>query len=489
MIPNVRFILNNKSIELGNIIELNYTSSYNNLTDSLSIIIPFIEAECYLKHNNTTGKSELVLGDKSATIGDFCVLYVDYNVEVFSNSDTSNTNELNQVFEGFISGFELDSNNSKITIRCEDYMWLFKQVTVKKNFDSFQLATDALKDKLYINNLKHPIGIYNDVSATGDNTSIRAARIKDEGVDDKCGIIDYIVKAVKDYWIINNKYKEFYFDFDYEVLESKVNNKSIPISSGNFFITNETTCAVVLDKLCKEYDLKSFFRLTPYKCVDDDTLVFLPKLYVGLKYPLFNKEIYYKENYKYFFKSSFSYPYVSASNPIISHNLEYNYSNKNNLIVYGKGKDKDNKEIYYYTIDGNNIIDLSVNKDADAKDKAVRDIVVTLNINGITESSLKALMIGKFNNYPDNGFTGTFETFGYIYLRQGDLIEMVMSSIDSVTQVKELYTIEKVELKFSIAGGLKQTITLGDKVSDTDEKVDNIDVQWYNKGKVNTIIK
>ncbi|MDB0602642.1 hypothetical protein PL373_16190 [Tenacibaculum maritimum] len=194
-------------------------------------------------------------------------------------------------------------------------------------------------------------------------------------------------------------------------IEFKLIDKGIKI--GKYRIVKPTV-SEELQELKEKYLLSSYFR----------NIKGVSTLYVGLKYPLDNRN-------KIVFKHSKN---------IISEDLEYRRKEdirvKVEAVSFGKKHKKTTLELG--------------DKDGD---------VIKIRIDGLTEGELKKYANQALERYKISGFKGTFETFGSPEVSKGDMVEITASDGNYGT-----YLVEKVEISFGV-NGYRQTITLGQAIS------------------------
>ncbi|KMQ69945.1 hypothetical protein ACM39_02585 [Chryseobacterium sp. FH2] len=182
---------------------------------------------------------------------------------------------------------------------------------------------------------------------------------------------------------------------------------------GNYRIS-KSTIADELQELKEKYMLNSYFRNIEGKNV----------LYVGLIYPLDNRE---------------KYRFVYGKN-IISENFEYQDKEEIKAKVEAMSFDSKHKKTEVELGD----------KDGD---------VIKIRIDGLSEAELKKYAQESLDRYKQGGLKGSFETFGQPEVNTCDMVEIFPSEEKS-----GVYLIKKNEISFGI-NGYRQKIELGQPLS------------------------
>lgn len=178
--------------------------------------------------------------------------------------------------------------------------------------------------------------------------------------------------------------------------------------------TSKPTIADELQELKEKYMLNSYFRT-----IDGENV-----LYVGLIYPLDNRE---------------KYKFVYGKN-IISENFEY------------QDRDEIKAKVEAISFDAKHVkktVELG-DKDGD---------VIKIRIDGLTEAELKKYAQESLDRYKQGGLKGSFETFGQPEVNTCDIVEIFPSE-----EKNGVYLIKKNEISFGI-NGYRQKIELGQPLS------------------------
>ncbi|WP_308003036.1 hypothetical protein [uncultured Chryseobacterium sp.] len=182
---------------------------------------------------------------------------------------------------------------------------------------------------------------------------------------------------------------------------------------GNYRIS-KSTIADELQELKEKYMLNSYFRTIDGKSV----------LYVGLIYPLDNRE---------------KYKFVYGKN-IISENFEYQDKEEIKAKVEAISFDNKHKKT---------TVELG-DKDGD---------VIKIRIDGLSETELKKYAQESLDRYKQSGLKGSFETFGQPEVNTCDIVEIFPSE-----EKHGVYLIKKNEISFGL-NGYRQKIELGQPLS------------------------
>ena len=181
------------------------------------------------------------------------------------------------------------------------------------------------------------------------------------------------------------------------------------IQVGSWRIT-QPNVSQELQELKDKVMLSSYFRFIDGKSV----------LYIGLAYPIDNRE-------KHLFKHSKN---------IISEDFTYRDKDDIRVRVEAQSFNAKHKKITYEYGD----------KDGE---------VIKLRIDGLTEEELKKYALQALERYKQSGFKGSFETFGVPEVRKCDMVEIHASDGNSGT-----YLVNKNEISFGTKG-YRQKIELG----------------------------
>ena len=165
-----------------------------------------------------------------------------------------------------------------------------------------------------------------------------------------------------------------------------------------------------LQELKDKVMLSSYFRL-----IDGESV-----LYIGLAYPIDNRE-------KHLFKSGKN---------IISEDFTYRDKDDIRVRVEAQSFNAKHKKLTYEYGD----------KDGE---------VIKLRIDGLTEEELKKYAMQALERYKQSGFKGSFETFGVPEVSKCDMVEIHASDGNSGT-----YLVKKNEISFG-TNGYRQKIELG----------------------------
>jgi len=197
------------------------------------------------------------------------------------------------------------------------------------------------------------------------------------------------------------------------------------------------------------------------------------KLYVGHKYPLntiisqTNSDNVYVFDYPYFdFVTSTVGKTIYKSNkqehsyPIIKNNLKKQYVETKLVVVVSVTQSDNSKQVYYMSDITNGKVESS---------DELPDIYKSYNKSIINEVNLspddaKQMVIGNYNNYPTEHYTGSFTTFGFPTLYPNDTILLSINDVDSKTTVNSVnldinyFLVEKVIRKYDIKTGYIQNV-------------------------------
>lgn len=182
---------------------------------------------------------------------------------------------------------------------------------------------------------------------------------------------------------------------------------------GKYRFTRKTV-SEELQELKEKYMLMSYFRR-----IDDKEV-----LYVGLAYPLDNRE-------KLFFRHSKN---------IISEEFEYRVKEDIRVKVEAISFDSKNKKT---------TIELG-DKDGD---------LIKIRIDGISDSELKKYAQQALDRYKQSGFKGSFETFGVPEVSKCDMVDILSSD-----ENQGVYLVKKNEISFG-QNGYRQKIEIGQPLS------------------------
>ena len=182
---------------------------------------------------------------------------------------------------------------------------------------------------------------------------------------------------------------------------------------GKYRFTRKTV-SEELQELKEKYMLMSYFRR-----IDDKEV-----LYVGLAYPLDNRE-------KLFFRHSKN---------IISEEFEYRVKEDIRVKVEAISFDSKNKKT---------TIELG-DKDGD---------LIKIRIDGISDADLKKHAQQALDRYKQSGFKGSFETFGVPEVSKCDMVDITSSD-----ENQGVYLVKKNEISFG-QNGYRQKIELGQPLS------------------------
>ena len=181
------------------------------------------------------------------------------------------------------------------------------------------------------------------------------------------------------------------------------------IQVGSWRIT-QPNVSQELQELKDKVMLSSYFRFIDGKSV----------LYIGLAYPIDNRE-------KHLFKHGKN---------IISEDFTYRDKDDIRVRVEAQSFNAKHKKITYKYGD----------KDGE---------VIKLRIDGLTEAELKKYAMQALERYKQSGFKGSFETFGVPEVSKCDMVEIHASDGNSGT-----YLVKKNEISFG-TNGYRQKIELG----------------------------
>lgn len=440
-------ITNQVDLELENYSSVLINQDIEDLTASCTISIP--------NKNVTLGKNEsgkqmllqLSINDTTASqinivIGNKISVFFDYYAnKIQLNEIKNNTTYEKKNFMGYISRFEY--NEDTINIVCEDANWLFKHTRLKNSW-GFDIEQDT-------KNLNNP-----EISAVKTRPNLKE-------------IIEYII-----------------FNTDSVALDTSFINTSRiqDIELGKFRISDPSTGAEIFNMLKDDYKLYIYFTSE----WDDSFKKMITYINAGLKYSLNKADITSKAIY--------SYTYVNTKYPVISQNITFNTFDKaKELAVIGVSKQSNSDEsITIGTGDGIKVISKPItkkNKDktttptlaekqADAaldkiEDKPTR---IELNIPDLYiiedgkysdattkyKGTLVDYVLNTWNNFPESGFEGSFETFLKPQIYVGETIDFWY--YNGLNFVGEQHYVDGVTISLNASTGLAQEIKLGNKIAD-----------------------
>jgi len=236
------------------------------------------------------------------------------------------------------------------------------------------------------------------------------------------------------------------------------------------------TAAQVFQKLKDKYKFFTYFKLTRNLISD----AYEPKLFFGVKYALEQRNDKFKDTIINKDPIKFSYPYQSDKYPIIQNKLDYQYFNKtDDLVVVGSSTDstKNNKKTIA-TINGIDIIKkeklikVQTDKRLFRIDINVPDVTATSTVSTdgttvttqSTKDFLEVSIKDSWNNYPISGFKGSFTTFGFPFVQQGDTVELTIDDGFGVFKT-ETYYVDKVVTKINMNAGFQQEVFVGSKIN------------------------
>lgn len=319
---------------------------------------------------------------------------------------------------------------SEITIEGDD-TWLFTAVSEVNIVQDIGSLTDTCELKLpkkikwenAVKNFKKPpikrgdkitvkLG-YDDNLITRFTGFIRSVDAKIPIVI-KCEDGMFLLKqqAIKPKSYKNASLKEIITDLLADTgIEFKLVDDNLKI--GKYRFTRKTV-SEELQELKEKYMLMSYFRR-----IDDKQV-----LYVGLAYPLDNRE-------KLFFRHSKN---------IISEEFEYRVKEDIRVKVEAISFDANNKK---------HQIELG-DKDGD---------LIKIRIDGISDAELKKYAQQALDRYKQNNFKGSFETFGVPEVTKCDMIDILSSD-----ENQGVYLVKKNEISFGL-NGYRQKIELGQPLS------------------------
>lgn len=196
-------------------------------------------------------------------------------------------------------------------------------------------------------------------------------------------------------------------DIDFQLIDND-------IQLGSYRIV-KPTISEELQELKEKYLLSSYFRMVGEKNV----------LYVGLKYPLDNRQ-------KHIFRHGKN---------IISEDFEYKNKDDIKVKIEAESFYKNKKTSFEYgdlSSDGGHII--------------------KIRVDNLSEEELKKYAEKTLENYKKDGFKGSFETFGTPEVSKCDMVQIFASDGNSGT-----YFVKKNEIELGM-NGYRQKIELGNAV-------------------------
>lgn len=247
---------------------------------------------------------------------------------------------------------------------------------------------------------------------------------------------------------------------------SKIENTDFPLNFekqiidtnlGKIRTIGAVTPAELFQNLKDKYKFYTYFR-NKYEGISETAIQqnveTKSTLHFGLKYNLTQEAIEAEA-------IPFAYPYRETSYPIIQNNLNYQYFNKNNqLIVVGNTIDDKNNKIRIATINGTGLITDKGVIDNLVKERGFR---INIDIPNVDLNTLENSVYDTFNNYPESGFEGSFTTFGFPRVQQGDKVNLqIDDGFDNL--IVEQYYVDRVVTKVNSTAGFIQEVFIGGKV-------------------------
>ena len=190
------------------------------------------------------------------------------------------------------------------------------------------------------------------------------------------------------------------------------------MSLGTFRITNKPTAptaARVLEYICSTYSLRAYFLRDV--------------LHVGLAYATDGEQI-----YDYFFRPR------SWSDAIITHNLKYNEADDVKIKVKAISIQRDNTRL---------------EAEAGDTDGELR----TVHYQNMTAAELKKAAEAAVDKLKVAGYTGSFTTFGEPVIQKADRVRL-----HSEDRPQGLYTVQAVIYTAGVGIGIRQEVTIGNKI-------------------------
>jgi hypothetical protein len=199
-------------------------------------------------------------------------------------------------------------------------------------------------------------------------------------------------------------------------LPSGLTLKAVDVNLGNFKIQKDTTASKVIDAIKSQYSLPIFGR------------------------------------------GDIIYAGTTAWDELSDvHTLEIGFNVINNSLKYIKEEDIKIKVKAVSLQDDNEKLTIEVgDSDGDMR---------SLNFYNIKDiAALKAHANLQLKEIKYTGLHGTIETFGRPVIKHGDSVKII-DSLDLIKEKEGTYRVEKIDTRFGIGHGYRQTVTLGAKLS------------------------
>jgi len=399
---------------------------------------------------------------------------MDAKIAIFASYDYHN---LRQIFKGYIVKYKMADDN--LTFECEDLMRFLKlEPKLKQSFPK-EITADLIKDNVF----------------TGETFNLR-----------------HLI-----YWMFRNENTEKNPDY-YNELPYK-NVFVIPeMDLDKLVMENKMHPATILDKLndVETYYFRNFLVADNFQDVSVGSKVYrIPdyNLFIGWKNWANQSTVNVLDDIKGAKKSNpvrigkdshiltiseFEYPYrptidnnAHYSNVMLSHNIELVDTGKTKLVVIVITEKEDGTipPAFYYPKDSaeaQKLISLqklsdtdldNFQKKEDAKDDSKVDYVrliedesntIRIKLPGLTNTQMESLAKYRYDNYADDGYTGTFTTFGEPYIRVGDVVRLTMKFNKDDDYDTLSYFVDKVERNINDSG-YTQTIKIGNRYFDSNK--------------------
>jgi len=456
--------------KLRNVVSCSINEDANNLTQTANFTLPI--------KNTVLKKNETING--VFTKG-YLLFKNDYRIYEGQQVliDMGYDGKLQTRFIGYITNFK--EVNSTIVIELEDSMYKLKRtIQMKKNFPQNMIT--KYNDETGNTDKEEPFNLYH-----------------------------------LNQWITQTLYNHQKAD-DLTTFVPKIRCFSTEI--GKLVMKDAITPAEVLQYFYKDvFNMKAFFRLEWVESKRDKNnfdYLMQPILYVGwdnwnlqeyVEFNVVNDEVFFdtynfidknisehKVKYSNIYKFMYPYEYNNTNqyNPIVENKIEWKNTDKDNLKITAVSFDliTNNKRVVVYQ-DGVIYKEDAITKAESAeklkrkKDKqaeltnnttTIKDTnnlqvynEITLNYPNLSLTALEEKVTEYLVKFPDNGLSGSFTVLGEPYIRQGDIVDLKIDNnhIDTAPSnyfVGEYY-VKSVYTTFDSSSGIKQKITIGNKVN------------------------
>jgi len=451
-------------VNLVNVISVNIEEDLNMLTDIATITIStkntfFNRGDLYLRKNQSEASQFIIKANSFKRI----FIFLGYETKLYN------------VFIGYITKIETNGDNI-ITISCENQMnWLKRVKKLMFSLDTIitDTAPDVLKSmKSEALALKHLLYYMFSEIEPEFNVFCYGQDLSQLGMF-----------KVNDFWsiaeILNTLKERFgcYIYFDNNDLKpNKLANPNLYIGYKyndqrqflNVPILKKGSTSYIFSPSNKLLNLSKQVNIDPSVAKNKD-----------LTAPIFNEYSINKKIHR------FAFPYDKSANRIISHNINYQNTDKGELMVvvnspnsvsletlvgkypYDEKSAKTSKIVDSGYKDENGLT-LYKNEQVNSNEFVLLDKnnvnTITYNIPGLSQAFCNAKAKELYDNYFISGYAGSFTTFGEPVVQKGDIVHIILnlSEINGLTIYENVYNyVDKVERSYDVSSGYTQTITLG----------------------------